>query len=263
MNTERALSHAYIIAAPPDAGFARAQTLAQAMLCTGSGTKPCGICRDCRKVSAGIHPDVLVTERQKDDKGKEKREIYVEQVREIVSSAVILPNEAEKKVYIIRDAGTMNAAAQNALLKILEEPPVFDAFILIADNAGQLLETVRSRCVTLYENGGGDALGEDALALAAEYLDAAASGDRLRLLRFANAHGDLSAAEVLEFAQAAKRTIADTLCGRAPDRGMSRKDLLRLTQLMDKTEEYSRFNVGTRHVLGMLTAETIPLRMSA
>ena len=258
MNTEKALSHAYIIAAPADAGFARAQALAQAMLCTGSGERrPCGICRDCRKVSAGIHPDVLVTERQKDDKGKEKREIYVEQVREIVSSAVILPNEAEKKVYVIRDAGTMNAAAQNALLKILEEPPAFDAFILIADNAGQLLETVRSRCVTLYENGGEEALSEASDALAKEYLDAAASGDRLKMLSFANAHGDLSAAETAEFARAAKKQLTDALCGRADDRGLSRKDLLRLTQLMDKTEEYSRFNVSAKHILGMLTVETI------
>ena len=260
MNTERALSHAYIIAARPDEGFAKAQALAQAMLCSGAdgGAKPCGICRDCRKATAGIHPDVLITERQKDDKGKEKREIYVEQIREIVSSAVILPNEAEKKVYIIRDAGTMNAAAQNALLKILEEPLAFDAFILIADNAGQLLETVRSRCVTLYENGGAeDAPGEEALARAADYLATAEVGDRWALARFANENGELTGAEALEFVRAAKGRLTDMLCGREPPGKLSRRDALRLTQLMDKAEEYLKFNVGVKHLLGMLAAETI------
>lgn len=258
MNTEKALSHAYIIAAQPEAGFARAQQLAQAMLCSGSGAKPCGLCRDCRKAAAGIHPDILVTVRQKDDKGKEKREIYVEQVRDIVASAVILPNEAEKKVYVIRDAGTMNAAAQNALLKILEEPPAFDAFILIADNAGQLLETVRSRCVTLYEAGGtDDAPGEEALSRAADYLSAAEAGDRWALVRFANENGELSGAEALEFVQATKRRLTDLLCGREAAGKLSRRDALHLTQLMDKAAEYLKFNVGVKHLMGMLAAETI------
>ena len=258
MHTGKTLSHAYIIAARPDAGFEKAMRLAQTMLCSGAeGTRPCGLCRDCRKVAAGIHPDILVTERQKDEKGKDKREIYVDQVRDIIASAPILPNEAEKKVYIIRDAGSMNAAAQNALLKILEEPPAFDAFLLIADHAGLLLETVRSRCVTLRENGEAEEPGAEAAALAEEYLAAAASGDRLRLIVFANEHGELAGADVQAFVCAAKLRLTDALCGRADSRGLSRKDLLRLTQLMDRAEEYCRFHVGTRHVLGMLAAETI------
>lgn len=253
-----ALSHAYIIAARPDTGFEKAQELAKAMLCSGTGDrKPCGLCRDCRKLSAGIHPDILVTGRQKDEKGKEKREIYVEQVREIVASAPILPNEAEKKVYIIRDAGTMNAAAQNALLKILEEPPAFDAFILVADNAGQLLETVRSRCVTLHENGEEDAPGVEAQSLAERYLGAAAGRDRIALLTFANENGDLSGADMQEFVRAVRLLLTDRLCGRSADGGLSRKDLLRLAELMDKAETYCRFNVSTKHLLGMLAVETI------
>ena len=260
MNTGKALSHAYLIAAQPEPGFARAQRLAQAMLCaeTDAAGTPCGRCRDCRKAQAGTHPDILVIQRLKDEKGKEKREIYVDQIREIVASAAILPNEAEKKVYILRDAGTMNAAAQNALLKLLEEPPAFDAFILVADNAGQLLETVRSRCVTLYENGGEERLPDAAAqALAADYLAAASVGDRVGLLRFANAHGDISVAETAEFARATKLLLTDALCGRGTDYGISRRELARLAGLMDKTEQYCRFNVGTKHVFGMLSVETI------
>ena len=106
MDTAVRLSHAYIIAARPDAGFARATLLAQEMLCCGTGSRPCGICRDCRKVRQGVHPDVLVLARQTDDKGKPKREIYVDQIRELAAAAPVLPNEAERKVFLIRDAGT-------------------------------------------------------------------------------------------------------------------------------------------------------------
>ena len=53
------LSHAYIIAARPDAGFDRALLLARRLLCSGAGPRPCGACRDCRKVWQGVHPDVI------------------------------------------------------------------------------------------------------------------------------------------------------------------------------------------------------------
>jgi len=257
LQSGKELSHAYIIAAQPEAGAARARELAMAMLCTApGGTKPCGLCRSCRKVAAGIHPDVLITERKKDEKGKEKREIYVEQIREIVASAVIMPNEAERKVYIIRDAGTMNAAAQNALLKILEEPPAFVSFILVADNAGQLLETVRSRCVILRENGEENVPAAEALARAEAYLDAAAAGDRIALVRFANENGDMTGAEALEFVRAVRYRLTEMLCAREPA-VLSRRHALRMTRLMDKAEEYLKFNVGTKHVLGMLCVETV------
>ena len=124
MEFNKNLSHAYIITARAEEGFAKAMELAAAMLCEGDGEKrPCGVCRHCKKSLRGIHPDVMLITRPLDDKGKMKKEIQVEQIRSMVSTALIMPNEAEKKVYIIRDAGAMNATAQNALLKLLEEPP--------------------------------------------------------------------------------------------------------------------------------------------
>ncbi len=158
METFGHLSHAYLIAAPQAEGLARAKQLAQVLVCERpDGLRPCGVCRHCRKALAGIHPDIISLRRRTDDKGKPRKEIYVEQVREIVSDAAVLPNEAERKVYVIEEAGAMNAAAQNALLKLLEEPPAFVALILVAEHAGLLLETVRSRCVTLRLNGEEDA----------------------------------------------------------------------------------------------------------
>ena len=252
-----ALSHAYIVSAPAEEGYRAALSLAEAMLCTAPGDRPCGTCENCRKAAKGIHPDILTVARQTDDKGKPKREVYVEQIRALVADAVVLPNEADMKVYIIRDAGMMNAAAQNALLKILEEPPRFVSFILVTDTPGTLLETVRSRCVTRYVNGEGDALPAEARERAEEYLGLAAAGARISLLSFANANGELSNAEMLDFVRAVRALLADMLCGRLPAMRMERAELMRLAGLMRTAEEYLRFNVSAKHVLGLLAADTV------
>ena len=245
-------SHAYIITGSPENAEREARDLAAAMLCARGGGRPCGECPSCRKVRLGIHPDILVTERQKDGQGKPRQEIYVDQIREISASAAVLPNEAERKLYVIRDAGTMNPAAQNALLKLLEEPPEFDAFLLLAENEDQLLETVRSRCVTLRAGGGEAPPSPEARELAERYLDL-----RLSLLSFAGANGERSVAELQEFTRAARELLADMLCGRLPARGMSPAELLRLAALMDRAGEYLRFHVSPKHILGMLAVNTV------
>ena len=253
-------SHAYLLAAEAEQGYEIAKQMAQAILCEQIGpeeTQPCGTCRACRKALSGQHPDIITVSRQTDDKGKAKREIYVEQVREISASAFILPNESETKIYIMRDAGTMNAAAQNAFLKLLEEPPPFDVFLLIADYEEQLLETVRSRCVTRRENREELATDPAMRDLAELYLNVAANGKRLPLLRYCAERGDLSNAEGLEFARTVRLLLSDMLCGRLPDRHLSRPRLIELDALMVRTEGYLRQNVSMKHVFGMLAAETL------
>jgi DNA polymerase III gamma/tau subunit len=99
-------------------------------------------CRHCVKALRGIHPDIAVLDRLPD-----KREIVVDQIRELREDAVVLPNDADMKVYIIHHAECLNASAQNALLKLLEEPPSFVVIILSVTNPAVLLDTVRSRCV--------------------------------------------------------------------------------------------------------------------
>ncbi|MCR4936443.1 MAG: hypothetical protein K5990_08200 [Oscillospiraceae bacterium] len=249
------LSHAYLLAGPQEAAHRRALELAQAMLCSAPGARPCGVCRDCRKLLRGVHPDLTVLTRLPDAKGKLKREIYVDQIRELVSTASILPGEAQRKVYLIRDAGMMNAAAQNALLKLLEEPPRFLCLILEAENAEALLETVRSRCVLEHVRGEEAAPPPEARELAERFLDAAAARSRLTLLGIANAQGEASNAEMLDFTAAARGVLTDMLCDRLPARQMPRARLLRLYRLMERAEEYLRFNVSVRHVWGMLSVE--------
>lgn len=259
MNFGNNLSHAYIISAKPEEGFAKATELAAAMLCeAGAGTRrPCGVCRHCKKSLRGIHPDVMVISRPSDDKGRQKREIQVDQIRSVVSTSLIMPNEADKKVYIIRDAGAMNSNAQNALLKLLEEPPYFDAFILVTENAQLLLETVRSRCVSLSLSGEDEAASPEARDMAEKYLAIVAKGDELALLSFANAHGDMSVADSTDFVKATLGLLTDMLCGRLPSAGISRKDLMRLVALMRKAQEYLRFNVSTKQLLGLLSVRSI------
>lgn len=136
----RGLSHAYLISGPAGSGKRTlARLLAAAMVCTGSGEKPCGSCAACKKVFAGIHPDII----QVGDDGKD---ITVGQARQARSDAYIRPNEGERKVYIFHNAQNMNPSAQNALLKLLEEGPAYAAFLLLTENPGSVLTTIRSRC---------------------------------------------------------------------------------------------------------------------
>lgn len=136
----RGLSHAYLISGPAGSGKRTlARLLSAAMVCTGSGEKPCGSCGACKKVLGGIHPDVI-------EVGADGKDISVGQARQARSDAYIRPNEGERKVYIFHNAQNMNPSAQNALLKLLEEGPAYAAFLLLAENPGSVLTTIRSRC---------------------------------------------------------------------------------------------------------------------
>lgn len=144
MKIPEPLSHAYLISGGSEnSRAAYANRLAAAYLCEGEQV-PCGRCRHCRKAEMGAHPDLI---RISPLEGK--REITVDQARTLRSDAYIRPNEGKRKVYLIDPADGMNAAAQNALLKVLEEGPQYTAFLLLAGEPGRLLETVRSRCEKL------------------------------------------------------------------------------------------------------------------
>ena len=73
-------------------------------------------------------------------------EIKVDTARAIRSDCAVLPNESARRVFLIRHAQNMNVSAQNALLKILEEPPAYAFFILMTENASAILPTILSRC---------------------------------------------------------------------------------------------------------------------
>lgn len=124
-----------------------AKEIALNLLCSNREDAPCRECAQCKKVIKGYHPDVIeYTAAGVKDRYK------VDTIREIVKDAIYKPNEADYKIYILNNCQFMDSAAQNALLKTLEEPPSFVIFILTAPTKSVFLETVLSRaCVFTLE----------------------------------------------------------------------------------------------------------------
>ena len=167
--------HAYILTGSREAAVERARELAAEALCQGEPPRPCRACRACRKVFRGVHPDVTVVERRTDESGKPRKEILVDQIRALSAEAVVRPNEGSARVYIFPEAEAMNTSAQNAFLKLLEEPPVQAYFLLCAEDPERLLETVRSRCAQLRLGGAAAAAGKKVRDRAGAFLAAGAS----------------------------------------------------------------------------------------
>ena len=109
----------------------------------GETIDACGKCKACKRIARGVHPDVLFVE--PGDNGS----IKIEQVRDIVDRAAYRPFEGRRRAVIIDQADALVPAAQNALLKTLEEPPPSSVFMLITSRPDMLLPTVLSRCPRL------------------------------------------------------------------------------------------------------------------
>lgn len=120
-----------------------ARKLAQALVCRGEET-PCGECAQCKKAADGVHPDIFEY-----SASGAANSFHVDVVRNVINDAYVKPNEAEKKVYILGNADCMSSGAQNALLKVLEEPPSYVVFILTVKSKSIMLETILSRSVVV------------------------------------------------------------------------------------------------------------------
>ncbi len=120
-----------------------AHFIAKAAVCEAE-EKPCFQCRACHMADNVSHPDIstLIPE-------DGKKNITVSQIRALRAEAFVKPHMAQKRVFIIDGADRMNEQAQNALLKVLEEPPTGVIFILICLSRTSLLETIVSRCTTM------------------------------------------------------------------------------------------------------------------
>ncbi|MFA7280009.1 MAG: DNA polymerase III subunit delta' [Sterolibacterium sp.] len=163
------LPHAMIMAGAEGLGkLAFAQTFAALLLCQSTGLTdnldqmPCGRCASCNWLASGNHPDFRLIQPQGEGEGDEEGaeatksassqvkqgqgRIKVEQIRELGDFVFIGSHAHGKRIAIFSPAESMNAAAANALLKILEEPPAGVYFILIVNSWHQLLPTIRSRC---------------------------------------------------------------------------------------------------------------------
>lgn len=140
-------SHAYLIE-----GENITQSLNLAIFCASvllcmsknSRGKPCGKCDSCLKINNSIglsHPDITIL-----SSVGGKSSFHISSIRDMRKDAYILPNEGDRKVYILENAHDMTAQAQNALLKLLEEPPAYVSIFLLTKRREMMLDTVISRC---------------------------------------------------------------------------------------------------------------------
>lgn len=216
------ISHFYLIAGPKGSGKKTLAKLLSAAILCGDAHKPCLSCNACRKVMANTHPDVItVTD-------PDHKQVSVKLVRQYREDAFILPNEAEKKVYLFPQE--LNIEGQNALLKVLEEPPRYGVFILITENEEALLPTVRSRCTLLRLQ----SLPEDVLrnALVKEFPDASREDIDGAIWRSGGFLGQAKAclAEGAELSQQTKDFL----------HSYSKKDPLGLVEVMVSLERWKR-----------------------
>jgi DNA polymerase-3 subunit delta' len=139
------LHHAYLFLGPDGVGKRTlAMALAQAIHCSELQGDYCGRCVNCASIIHGNHADVRFI-----GPLLGKKEIAIQQIRELERELRFRSFGGKQKIAIVDPVTLMNAAAQNALLKTLEEPPAKSLIILIAPNGGGLLPTVRSRCLRL------------------------------------------------------------------------------------------------------------------
>jgi hypothetical protein len=152
---------AYLLAGPGPQPAAAALDFVRALVCEGGPPRPCEVCSSCRRSAGdrgeialdgagkrgplyrhvGDHPDLLWLARGQDD-----TRVRIAQVRALQAALHLRSYEGRWRAAVIEDAEWLNAEAQNALLRILEEPPPRTVLVLVAASAAGLLATLRSRC---------------------------------------------------------------------------------------------------------------------
>ena len=138
---EGRVAHAYLLTGPAGCGKRTlARAAAKIFMCAGGG---CGRCDDCRKAEAGIHPDIITVRGKNEKTGA----FPIDQIRDLRRDVHILPNEGRRKIYILENVEKMTPEAQDAFLKVLEEPPAYTVFLMTAAQEDKLLSTILSRVV--------------------------------------------------------------------------------------------------------------------
>ncbi len=142
------ISHAYIFDGPKGVGKGKtAIAFARAILCENYTFDICGECNSCRLTNNLVHPDLKILDLTIDEDGKQKASISVEAIRNFKQEVYLKPFYGGRKIYILENAEKMTTEAQNAMLKIFEEPPSYITIILICDGLTRILSTIRSRAV--------------------------------------------------------------------------------------------------------------------
>lgn len=140
------VSHSYIINGEKGSGKKLlAGIFAQTLQCKEGGLEPCMKCQSCKQSVSQNQPDIIRITHEKPGT------ISVEDIRQQLNGDILIkPYSSLYKIYIIDEAEKLTIQAQNALLKTIEEPPIYAVILLLTTNVGMLLPTIQSRCVTLH-----------------------------------------------------------------------------------------------------------------
>ncbi len=251
------LPHAILLEGEQGAGKTElAYLIAAGALCIDQA-RPCGNCRPCELAERRIHPDIELY-------APEKSVFRVEQIRQITQSAYVKPHEGRCKVFILQNCELMNPAAQNALLKTLEEPPENVMFVLLTRSAAALLPTIRSRCVLFTLAAQGGPVAEDAEAqkreeLAGQVLQYTAQGKTLEVAKLLfGVEKDRQSAKLL--LQHLRSLLAELLRQKAAGHRISPvfslKELLGFCGAVDAALQSITANGNIQLALTLLVAQT-------
>ena len=228
--------------------------LAAWAVCSSSGDRPCGSCKNCKNAFDRAHSDIYYA------KGSGKTKIYnANELRDIIRDASIKPNQADRKVFIFEECDKkLSEISQNILLKTLEEPPQDILFIMTCENSKNLLETIRSRAVTL-NLGDEKEVGGKSKELAEEILSSMLKSSEIELMRAAYKLSDrFTALETLEsivimlrdglctqsgFVPENNTEIAEKLCSK-----LTKSQFLELVEITNSAQLKINQNVSTELV---------------
>jgi DNA polymerase-3 subunit delta' len=156
------MPHAYIFAGVEGVGkFKTAREWAKLLLCKNPVMEngfadSCGTCESCRLFEAGPHPDFSLIYKElleftKDNKDKKTPvDLAIDVIREfLIDKVSTRPTLSQRRVFVVSEAERLNASSQNAMLKVLEEPPEYCTIILLCTRMERLLPTTKSRCRTI------------------------------------------------------------------------------------------------------------------
>jgi len=240
-------SHAYIFSG--GAALEQALLLAMALNCHAlEEGQPCFACSACHKLEVLSHPDLSVIE-------PENGVLRIEQFRKMQAAAYLKAYEGRNKVFIIKDAETMQDASANSLLKILEEPPAQTIFILISSHPEALLPTILSRCQS-YDCGGAVSLAIDEKAVEEQLKSAEV---------FLEGLPDMSCAQVLNAAKVWEKNkdgLLNHLCALLrlthetakgnPLTPYTREDAWRAANMLEKSLGLLERNINARLLLDVV-----------
>lgn len=257
MLREGRLPHALLLEGPDGSGKTDcARAIAAAALCEADdrAARPCGVCRHCIKVDKDIHPDFVTI-----DGAGGSRSFHIDAIRALRGQASLAPNEGRCRVYLLTHCQNMTVQAQNALLKLLEEPPAQAVIILTCLNRHLMLPTIQSRVVSLgledTERLLDPSQEEGPEADARQLLEALGAGQEYRALALLAKleqakKGRDRYAQVLEMTG---HLVRCRLTG-GPDYGLSPLQAVQFVDIIEQAKKQTMQNVGLSLVSALLCA---------